>query len=120
VNAHPKVVVRYFDARGRAQVLRHYFAQRELPFEDERVPLDADFATWGAMRDDRRRTGPFQKLPVVCWGERLVPETLVIRAFVHEASGDAERLSREDNLRHALLASRSYRGSTRIAPAGRS
>ena len=65
----------------------------------------ADFAPWRAMRDDRSRTGPFQKLPVLHWGDRLIAEMLMIAAFVHEASGDASSLSDEDNLRHGMLTS---------------
>jgi glutathione S-transferase len=60
------------------------------------------------MRDDRSRTGPFQKLPVLHWGDRLIGETLMIAAFVHEASGDAGSLNDEDNMRHGLLTSSLY------------
>jgi glutathione S-transferase len=105
VNAGAKIVLRYFDARGRAQFMRYYLAHRGFPYQDERVPLDENFAAWLSMRNDRTLTGPFQKLPVLQWDEQLVPETLVIRSFVHDASGDAARLSPEENLRHALLSS---------------
>ena len=50
-------------------------------------------------------TGPFQKLPVLHWGDRLIAETLMIAAFAHEASGDAGALSDDDNLRHGMLTS---------------
>jgi glutathione S-transferase len=102
---HPPITLRYFDARGRAQFLRCYFRARRVTFNDERVALSADFAPWHAIRDDRARTGPFHKLPTLSWGDRFVAETLMIAAFVHEASGDAGALSDDDNLRHGMLTS---------------
>lgn len=102
---HPPITLRYFDARGRAQFLRYYFRARRVTFTDERVALSADFAQWRAIRDDRSRTGPFHKLPVLSWGDRFIAETLMIAAFVHEASGDAGTLSDDDNLRHGMLTS---------------
>jgi hypothetical protein len=103
--AHPPITLRYFDARGRAQFLRYYLLARAIPFTDERVPLSADFAPWRAIRDDRSLTGPFQKLPVLQFGDQLVAETLTIAAFLHEHLGDRANLSAEDNLRHAMLTS---------------
>jgi glutathione S-transferase len=105
---HPPITLRYFDARGRAQFLRYYFRARKVSFTDDRVPLAADFAPWRAMRDDRTRTGPFHKLPVLHWGDRLIAETLMIASFVHEVSGDAGSLSDDDNLRHGMLTSSLY------------
>jgi glutathione S-transferase len=102
---HPPITLRYFDARGRAQFLRYYFRVRKVTFTDDRVPLAPDFAPWRQIRDDRSRTGPFHKLPVLHWGDRLIAETLMIAAFVHEASGDAGALSDDDNLRHGMLTS---------------
>jgi glutathione S-transferase len=102
---HPPITLRYFDARGRAQFLRYYFKVRKVSFTDERVPVGDELAAWRAMRDDRARTGPFQKLPVLHWGDRLLAEMLMIAAFVHEASGDAGSLSDEENLRHGMLTS---------------
>jgi len=105
---HPPITLRYFDARARAQFLRSYFKIRKVSFTDERLPINDEFAAWRAMRDDRTRTGPFQKLPILHWGDRLLGETLMIAAFVHEASGDAGSLSDEENLRHGLLTSSVY------------
>jgi glutathione S-transferase len=102
---HPPITLRYFDARGRAQFLRYYFKARKVSFTDDRVPIGDEFAAWRTLRDDRARTGPFQKLPVLHWGDRLLAETLMIAAFVHEASGDAGSLSDDDNLRHGMLTS---------------
>jgi glutathione S-transferase len=104
----PDVTLRYFNARGRAQFLRYYLRARNIAFTDERVALSADFAAWAAMRDDRMRTGPFQKLPVLDWHGVMIAETLVIAAFLHRSSGDDGRLSDQENLRHAMLASSVY------------
>jgi glutathione S-transferase len=100
--------LRYFDARGRAQFIRYYFRARELAFVDERIPLSADFAAWRELQPDRSKTGPFQRLPVLEWGDGLVAETLVIASFVHAAMGDAERLPAAENLRHETLVSSLY------------
>jgi glutathione S-transferase len=102
---HPPITLRYFDARGRAQFLRYYFRARKVSFTDDRVPVGDNFAAWQALRDDRARTGPFKKLPVLHWGDRLLPEMLMIAAFIHEVSGDAGSLSDEENLRHGALTS---------------
>jgi glutathione S-transferase len=102
---HPPITLRYFAARGRAQFLRYYFRTRKVSFTDDRVPLSADFAAWRELRNDRKKAGPFQKLPVLHWGDRVLAETLMIAAFVHEASGDARSLSDDDNLYHGMLTS---------------
>lgn len=102
---HPPITLRYFDARGRAQFMRYYFRARKVTFTDDRVPVTPDLAAWRALRDDRSRTGPFHKLPVLTWGERFIAETLLIASFLHEASGDAKALSDDDNLRHGMLTS---------------
>jgi glutathione S-transferase len=102
---HPPITLRYFDARGRAQFIRYYFRARKVSFTDDRVPVSTDLAAWRALRDDRSRTGPFHKLPVLSWGDRLIAETLMISAFLHEASGDGNAISDDDNLRHGMLTS---------------
>lgn len=101
----PDIRLRYFHARGRAQFLRAYFAARDIEFEDERVPLDEGFASWQAMRDNRALTGPLQRLPVLHYGDELIPETLVIAGFVHRQFGDAAALDADQNLRHDVLLS---------------
>ena len=105
---HPPITLRYFDARSRAQFLRYYFKARKVQFKEERVPVGDNFAAWQALRDDRSRTGPFQKLPVLHWGDRIIGETLMIASFLHEVSGDASSISDEENLRHGQLTSSLY------------
>jgi glutathione S-transferase len=104
----PKIILRYFDARGRVQFLRYYFEVRGIAYTDERIPLSADFSEWQAIRDDSSVTGPFKKLPVLHFDDEVLSETLVITSFLHEALGDAARLSAADNLRHRMLASSLY------------
>jgi glutathione S-transferase len=107
----PPITLRYFDARGRAQPLRYYFAARGIACTDERVPVAGGsnpWKEWMEMREDRARVGPFHKLPVLHYGERTIAETLVIGAFLHRALGDEALLSDTENLRHSMLISSLY------------
>jgi glutathione S-transferase len=99
----PPIVLRYFDARGRAQFIRHYLNARGFEYSEERVPVGLPFREWQAMKGDRARAGPFHKLPVLHWGETTVAETLVINSYLHRVTGDEAALSEQDNLRHAML-----------------
>ena len=101
------ITLRYFHARGRAQFIRAFLLVRGVDFVDERIKLD-NFDNWYAIRDDRTRTGPMQKLPVLEHKGRLIPETLVIAAYLHREIGDREQLDEDLNLRHDVLASTSY------------
>lgn len=103
-----KVTLRYFDARGRAQFLRAYLSARSIEFDDERVPLEPDFASWAAIRTDRSVTGPLNRLPVLQYGGQLIPETLVIAHFLHRTLGDEAVLGDADNLRHDVILSSAY------------
>lgn len=104
----PRIQLKYFDVRGRAQFLRYFLLCRDIPFVDDRLPIGTNFETWDAIRPDRTVTGPFQKLPVLCWGDHLVAEMTVIASFLHRASGDAGLLSEDENLRHEMLISSAY------------
>ncbi|MGV3591820.1 MAG: glutathione S-transferase family protein [Gammaproteobacteria bacterium] len=105
MSSWPAITLRYFDCRGRAQYLRYYLRARGIPFTDERVPLSAGFPEWMALKPDRNRSGPFGKLPVLHWGDTLVAETPVIHDWLQRKSGDATRLSEEEQLQHAMLVS---------------
>src|SRR5262245_54449559 len=105
----PAITLRYFEARGRAQPLRYYFAARGIAYTDDPLALTAGGSNaWPDMREDRTRVGPFHKLPVLHYGDRTIAETLVIDAFLHRALGDEALLSDVDNLRHAMLVSSLY------------
>ena len=108
MSQHPPIRLSYFDARARAQFIRAFLAAREIPYEDERVPLDEGFASWMAIRPDRARSGPLQRLPLLHYGDDLIPEGLVIANFLHEVTGDATALGREADRRHAVLLSAGY------------
>jgi glutathione S-transferase len=105
MSQHPPICLRYFDARARAQFARAYFDVRGIVYEDDRVPLDEGFASWAGMRDDRSRTGPMQRLPVLHFGDELIPETIVIGNFVHRRLGDANALTDDQNLQHEVILS---------------
>jgi glutathione S-transferase len=105
---HPPIRLRYFDARARAQFLRAYLTAQGIVFDDERVPLDEGFASWVAMRDDRARSGPLQRLPVLHYGDDLIPEALVIAGFLHEACGGRAALDADRNRQHEIIVSMAY------------
>jgi glutathione S-transferase len=107
MNSSP-MTLRYFDCRGRGQFIRAFLNARGIDFVDDRVPLEPDFATWAAVRDDRSLNGPLKRLPVLSIGERLIPEALVIADFLHHEFGDAASLSAQDNERHAIIVSSLY------------
>ena len=102
---YPPIELKYFNVRGRAQFLRYYLLCRGIPFADERLPLGAGFEAWQAIRSDRSITGPFQKLPVLRWGDRVIAETTVIAFFLHRVCGDAGLLSEAESLQHEMLIS---------------
>jgi glutathione S-transferase len=108
LNTNHRITLYYFDARGRAQFLRHYLLVRGFEFDDHRIPLSADYSEWLAVRDDRTVTGPFKRLPVLKLDEQQVGETVVIANFLHDRLGDAATLSETANLRHAMLLSSVY------------
>jgi glutathione S-transferase len=101
----PAITLRYFDCRGRAQYFRYYFRQRNIAFIDSRISLKDGFSAWMEVKADHRQTGPFQKLPVLHWGEQQIAEGAVIHQWLHKQSGDEAKLSTEDNLRHSMLSS---------------
>ena len=104
----PAVTLRYFDVRGRGQFIRHLLTHRGVPFHDERVMLGNERSLWLELRKDRARTGAFQKLPILQWGDMLVGETLIITDFLHEKLGDAALLGFERSLQHRMLASSAF------------
>jgi hypothetical protein len=63
---------------------------------------------WPSVRDDRSVTGPFHKLPVLRYGERLVAETLVIISFLYRELGDDALLGQDQQLQHQMLISSLY------------
>ena len=101
----PAITLRYFDCRGRAQYLRYYLRLHNVPFVDDRIPLDEKFIAWQKIKHDRNLTGPFLKLPVLHWGDLLLAESQVIHDWLHRKLGDEASLNEQDNLRHAMLSS---------------
>jgi glutathione S-transferase len=101
-------ILRYFDARGRAQFIRYYLLARGIACVEERVPLDPEFTAWRAMRADGARTGPFHKLPVLHWDGETLAETRVISSFLYRAFGDDKALDERSRWRHEMLVSSLY------------
>jgi hypothetical protein len=75
------ITLRYFDCRGRAQPLRFFLDHLDVPFADERVPFTDGWQAWASMKRDPVVSGPFGKLPVLHWDERLLVETGPLYGF---------------------------------------
>ncbi|HKO91444.1 MAG TPA: glutathione S-transferase C-terminal domain-containing protein [Polyangiaceae bacterium] len=88
------ILLRYFEAQGRAQALRHLLADAAVPFEDVRVTLES----WPAHRGDADFAGWFGSLPTLHWGNDLIAEALPIASYV------CKRLGHYDGLSDAAIA----------------
>lgn len=101
-------ILRYFECRGRAQHLRYFLIARDIPFQDDRIPLDEGFQSWIRIKDDPRMSGPFHKLPLLQVGDIQVVETPVIHQWLHEHCGDLAQLDKSQRLHHAMLTSSTF------------
>lgn len=108
MNKYPAITLHYFDVRGRGQFIRQLLNHRGIPFTDAAIALGTDRSLWLAIRKQRERSGVFQKLPTLQWGELLLSETLVIMDFLHEQLGDAALLGAQQSLRHRMLTSSAF------------
>jgi glutathione S-transferase len=88
------VVLRYFEAQGRAQSLRNALTDAGIPFEDARVTL----AMWPPNREDPSFGGLFAALPTLTWDGETISETLAIATYV------SKRLGHYDGLDAAQIA----------------
>ena len=88
------VVLRYFDAQGRAQALRNALSNADVLFEDVRVTL----SSWPSHREDAKFGGLFAALPTLTWEGDTVSETLAIASYV------ARRLGHYDGLEAVEIA----------------
>lgn len=116
MSAVPAITLRYFDCRGRVQYVRYYLRYRNVSFVDARISLKDGFGAWMQLKPDQKLTGPFQKLPVLHWGDTLIAECSVIHQWLHKHMGDEAKLSEQDNLQHAMLTSSC--GSELMIPRG--
>jgi glutathione S-transferase len=78
-----RVVLRYFETRGRAQPLRHALAAGGVAFEDVRMSL----AEWPSHKGDTTFAGSYGALPTLTWDGLLVAEALPIASFVARRLG---------------------------------
>src|SRR5262245_42267499 len=77
------IVLRYFEAQGRAQALRHLLGDSGLPFEDVRVPIP----DWPPLKGDPNFAGWFGSLPTLTWGDDTVAEALPIATYLSKRLG---------------------------------
>jgi hypothetical protein len=107
---HPTITLRYFDARGRAQPQRYYFAARGIAYTDERVSLTPGGSNpWLEMRrgSSARRPVP-QAAGAALRRSHARRDARDQRVPWHRELGDEALLSETENLRHAMLVSSLY------------
>lgn len=100
-----KITLRYFEAVGRAQPIRHALLDAGVVFEDVRATLE----DWPSLREDPLFGGPFHALPTLTWDEATIGETLPIASFIakklshYEGLSDAEIAAHEGVVSHCYL-----------------
>jgi glutathione S-transferase len=104
------VVLRYFDARGRAQALRNALSGAGLSFEDVRVTL----ATWPPYREDPSFSGPFGSLPTLTWDGDTVSETIAIASYIARRLGHYDGLAAGDIAKLESVVSCAYLDVLRV------
>lgn len=104
----PAVTLHYFDLRGRGQFIRALLSHRGIAFTDDRIKLAKDNSNWPQLRNDRDRTGDFQKLPCLQWGEHRLNEVLVILEFLDRTLGGVDETDTVAWLRHRQLTSSAF------------
>lgn len=98
------VILRYFDAQGRAQALRNALSDAGLSFEDVRVTP----ATWPPHREDPGFGGLFAALPTLTWDGDTVSETLSIASYVAKRLGHYDGLGAVEIAKHEAVVSCAY------------
>ena len=98
------VVLRYFEAQGRAQALRNALSTADIPFEDVRVTL----ATWPPHREDPAFGGWFASLPTLTWNGDTIAETVSIASYVAKRLGHYDGLAAAEIAKHEAVVSCSY------------
>jgi glutathione S-transferase len=98
------VILRYFDAQGRAQALRNVLSDAGISFEDLRVTR----ATWPPHREDPGFGGLFAALPTLTWDGDTVSETLSIASYLARRLGHYDGLEPVEIARHEAVVSCSY------------
>jgi glutathione S-transferase len=98
------VILRYFDAQGRAQALRNALSGAGISFEDVRVTL----ATWPSHREDPGFGGLFAALPTLTWDGGTISETLAIASFVAKRLGHYDALSAVEIAKQEAVVSCAY------------
>ena len=98
------VVLRYFDAQGRAQALRNALSNAAISFDDVRVTL----ATWPRHREDPGFGGLFAALPTLTWDGETVSETLSIASYIAKRLGHYDGLEAVEIAKYEAVVSCAY------------
>ncbi|XP_066941846.1 hematopoietic prostaglandin D synthase-like [Macrobrachium rosenbergii] len=75
----PEYKLIYFNAKGRAELIRWIFAYGGIPYTDERIEKD----DWPAMKS----TIPFGKLPCLVVDGKHLPQSLAMARYVAKQAG---------------------------------
>jgi glutathione S-transferase len=98
------VSIRYFEAQGRAQALRHALADSGEKFEDIRVAM----SDWPKHKEDAGFAGWFASLPTLTWGDDTIAETIPIASYVAKRLGHYDGLSAREIARLEAVVSSIY------------
>jgi len=86
--AEPKYKLYYFNVRALGELSRYLFRVADVPFVDERFPLDAKFAKpeWEAVKDSGKF--PFNKIPIlVVDGKHTIAQSAAIERYLAKQFG---------------------------------
>lgn len=98
-----RIVLRYFNCRGRGQALRYLLIDHGIEFTDERLEADQSWqagrAAWG---------GPFLSVPVLEWDGHQVAQTLPIASYLSRRMGHTQHLDIQETALLDAVASAAY------------
>ncbi|EKX54296.1 hypothetical protein GUITHDRAFT_99773 [Guillardia theta CCMP2712] len=87
-----KVVLRYFESRGRAQALRYALVDANTNFKDDRISMQNIMSgNWFNMKNNASISGIWGSLPVLEWDNFQLSQTEAISTFLYNKLGHAEQ-----------------------------
>jgi glutathione S-transferase len=99
-----RVVLRYFNIRGRGQPLRDALTDAGVAFVDERIEIGPG---WRTLKE-QSEGGPFGSLPVLEWDEDRVGQTLAIASYLSRRLGQYDGLDAGNIARLEMVTSTAY------------
>lgn len=99
-----RVVLRYFNIRGRGQPLRDALTDAGVSFVDEHIEIGPG---WRTLKE-QSEGGPFGSLPVVEWDDDRVGQTLAIASYLSRRLGHYDGLDAGNIARLEMVTSTAY------------